>query len=199
MSTPDQGMTDGSMENRQARSVGDLEAQPARILLFTGEGKGKTTAAMGLALRAAGHGLRVRIIQFIKNDPTTGEVAVLTRLPNVRLSQSGRGFVPLPTDLAFSDHRRAAEGGLAMADHALVSGDWDVLILDELCVAVAKALLDGERVAGLLRRVPTGMVLVLTGRGATPALIELADTVTEMRLVKHAYQRGRRAQRGVEL
>jgi cob(I)alamin adenosyltransferase len=176
-----------------------MAGEPVRVLLFTGDGKGKTTAALGLALRAAGHGLRVQILQFIKNDPATGEIPALQRFPNVKLSQCGRGFVPPPGHPAFPEHCRAAETGLATAEQALTADSCDVLVLDEILGAVARKLLPEARVAELVRRAPANLVIVLTGRGATPGLIALADTVTEMRAVKHAYTQGRPAQKGVEL
>jgi cob(I)alamin adenosyltransferase len=173
-------------------------AEPPRVLLFTGDGKGKTTAALGLALRAAGHGLRVRILQFIKSDAATGEIAALAHVPNISISPCGRGFVPPPGHMAFAAHRQAAEAGLTEAEQALTAGSCDVLVLDEIVGAVVRNLLPETRVTALMQQVPARVVLVLTGRGATPGLIALADTVTEMRMVKHAHEQGRPAQRGVE-
>ncbi len=173
-------------------------SEQARILIFTGDGKGKTTAAMGMALRAAGHGMRVRIIQFVKNDPSTGELAAFGRFDNVAFSQTGMGFIPKPDHPRFPEHVSAAETALAQANKAIHSGDWDVVVLDEICVAVALQLLSEEAVLEVMAGVPVGRILALTGRGATPKLIEAADTVTEMRCIKHAMEAGRPAQCGVE-
>ncbi len=169
-----------------------------RVLLFTGEGKGKTTAALGMALRAAGQGLRVLIIQFIKGDPATGENQAVALLTGVELRQSGLGFVPKPTAPSFPAHREAAANALREAAEALAAGSHDVVVLDEVCVAVARGLLDERAVCEAVRKARAGTCVVLTGRGATPALIDLADTVTDMRCVKHAFEAGRRAQKGVE-
>lgn len=170
----------------------------ARILVFTGPGKGKTTAAMGMALRAAGHGLRVRIMQFVKSDPTTGEIAAFRRFDNVSIDQCGLGFVPKPTHPRFAAHREAAGAGLATVANEIRAGRWDVVVLDELCVAVAEGLVPEADLLGLLAALPAGMVVALSGRGATAALIEVADTVTEMCCIKHGFDVGWSAQRGVE-
>ncbi|MFW6045019.1 MAG: cob(I)yrinic acid a,c-diamide adenosyltransferase [Planctomycetota bacterium] len=172
-----------------------------RILLFTGDGKGKTTAAVGLGLRACGHGMRVKMFQFIKARGDTGEIAAVETLPNFDVEQVGRGFVRGTEGKEFSRHRRAAREGLEEVKSALQCGEYDVVIMDEVCVAVAKGLLDEEAVMDVL---PEGedngeRIVVMTGRGATDGLIQLADTVTEMRCVKHALQEGREALKGVEL
>lgn len=173
--------------------------QSPRILVFTGDGKGKTTAVMGLALRAAGHGLRVRVVQFVKRPPGSGETAALQELPTVMIDQCGLGFVPRPEKEAFADHRDAAMAGLAGVVAEIAIGAWDMVVLDEICVAVAKELVPESEVLALLAELPDGITVALTGRGATPALIAAADTVTEMTCVKHAMDAGRSAQRGVEL
>ncbi len=169
-----------------------------RVLLFTGDGKGKTTAALGMALRAAGHGQRVLIVQWMKADTQTGELTAFAHLPGVKMVQMGCGFVPPEQHPAFPKHRDAAEAALAFATQALASGDWDLIVLDEICGAIASHLLREEAVLELLRVPTTTAVVVLTGRGATPQLIEQADTVTEMRCLKHGYSCGIKAQAGVE-
>ncbi len=170
----------------------------ARVLIITGDGKSKTTAALGMALRAVGHGLRVCVIQFIKNDPNTGELAALARL-GVEVTQAGSGFVPSADAPQFAEHQRAAAETLELASAAISSGETDMLILDEICTAVAKGLLGEDDVLSLLQRAETGKIVVLTGRGATERLIAKADTVSEIRCVKHGYQAGIAAQKGVEL
>ena len=111
-----------------------------RILIFTGDGKGKTTAALGMALRAHGHGMPVAVIQFVKSDVKTGEFAVLSRLPGVEIFVTGLGFVPPEADPLFPDHRRAAEEGLRIASEAACSGRYGLVILDEGCYAAARNL-----------------------------------------------------------
>ena len=169
-----------------------------RILVFTGEGKGKTTAALGMLLRASGHGLPVLMIQFVKADASTGELAAAERLPGVKVVQTGRGFVPPPTNPRFAEHVEAAQKGLCLAEEALAANTYALVILDEICVAVAKGLLDEQRVVNVSTQAPGSACLVLTGRDATPALLALADTVTEMRAIKHGMQSGWEKQAGVE-
>jgi len=175
----------------------------ARILIFTGDGKGKTTAALGMALRASGRGMRVRIIQFVKNDLTTGEIAAIEKLSNIEIVQMGRGFVPPPEDERFAEHRAAAEAALAHAREVIASGDYEMVVLDEVCFAVSGGLVDQQQVLDVIKSAPPRMCLVLTGRGASEKLIAAADTVTEMRNIKHALATGpwgqaRPAQKGVE-
>ena len=171
--------------------------ETGRVLLFTGDGKGKTTAALGMALRACGHGMRVLVLQFIK-AAITGELTASQRLAGVEIVQTGRGFVPKPNSPHFAEHARAATAGLERAAQALASGRYEMVVLDEICTAVDTGLLTEESVAALMKRRPPGLTVVLTGRGATPRLLALADTVTEMYCVKHALDAGRRAQKGVE-
>jgi cob(I)alamin adenosyltransferase len=170
-----------------------------RILLFTGDGKGKTTAALGMVLRASGHGLRTLVVQFIKANKDTGELIAAKQLPGVEIVQCGKGFVPDPQKPAFAKHKEAAEKGLARVHEAAASGQYKLLVLDEVCTAVAKGLLADSAVVPLATKLAPDCILVLTGRGATQALIDLADTATEMRCIKHGFAQGRNAQRGVEL
>ncbi len=171
----------------------------ARILIFTGDGKGKTTAALGMALRAAGHDIPVHIVQFIKSDKNVGEMKSVKLLPQIQMVQTGRGFLPGPESPDWHRHTTAAENGLIKASEVLTSGACKVLVLDEVCIAVSKGLLKEEAVIDLLRKAPADACVVLTGRGATPGLIEMADTVTEMRNVKHGFKSGKNAQKGVEM
>jgi len=192
-------------DDATSRCPGRCPASPgggppaSRVLLFTGDGKGKTTAALGIALRAAGHGLPTLIMQFIKSDSSTGECAALRTLSGMEIRQVGLGFVPRSDDAPqFAEHRRAAEAGLRAAAEALAAGRYRVVILDEVCTAVARGLLNEEAVAAVIRLAPATGIVVLTGRGATSGLTALADTVTEMRCIKHGFDVGRRAQQGVE-
>jgi cob(I)alamin adenosyltransferase len=170
----------------------------ARILVFTGDGKGKTTAALGLALRAAGHGMRVLVLQFVKAGQTTGELAAARQIAGFEIEQRGCGFVPAEGSVQFAVHRQAAEAVLREAADVLRGGAHDVVVLDELCVAVAKNLVSEQSALEVVSLAGAGTVLVLTGRGATPGLIAAADTVTEMCLRKHGLKAGITAQRGVE-
>ncbi|MCX8117558.1 MAG: cob(I)yrinic acid a,c-diamide adenosyltransferase [Desulfobacterota bacterium] len=174
-----------------------MDGKP-RILIFTGEGKGKTTAALGIVLRASGHGFRILVIQFIKSNPSVGELKALRDLPGVEVLQMGSGFTPPADDPAFVEHRKAAENALGVVLKALQSKRYDLIVLDEICTAIAKGLVEEDRVIELLRVGDEKVCLVLTGRGATPGLIEEADTVTEMLCLKHGLREGWRAQRGIE-
>ena len=167
------------------------------VQVYTGSGKGKTTAAMGLALRAAGAGLKVFMGQFLKAAPC-GERRALRRFRgNVTVKTYGRRcFVRgTPSDADV----QAAAAGLKHAESALVSGKYDVVILDEVCVAVRLGLLAVGAVLSVVDRKPVGVELVLTGRNAHRRIIERADLVTEMRQVKHYYARGVKARRGIEM
>lgn len=170
-----------------------------RILIFTGDGKGKTTAALGMALRTSGHGLRALVVQFIKGDGLTGELAALRGLPGVEIVQKGKGFLPDPTAGSLIEgHRHAAREALELSRAALSGSRYHLVILDEICIALASGLVDEEAVIEMLERADPRVCVVLTGRAAPPRLIELADTVTEMRCLKHGYQSGHPAQVGVE-
>lgn len=169
-----------------------------RILIFTGEGKGKTTAALGMVVRAAGHGKRVLVVQFLKSDDSVGELAGCRSLPGVEIRQMGCGFVPNAASAEFERHREAAREALALAQRALESGEYDLMVLDEACVAVVRRLISEQQMLELLELGEEKTSIILTGRGATSRLIERADTVTEMRCLRHAYQQGIPSQEGVE-
>jgi cob(I)alamin adenosyltransferase len=168
------------------------------IQVYTGNGKGKTTAALGLAVRAAGHGLHTVILQFMKGWIDYGELEGVKMLaPHVEVHQAGRDtFVnrknPDPEDT------RLAREGWELAKKVILEGKADIVVLDEINCAIDFGLLPLEEVIGVLKRKPDGMELVLTGRGAPQELIEFADLVTEMREVKHYYAKGVDARVGVE-
>jgi len=170
----------------------------ARMILLTGNGKGKTTSALGMALRAWGHGMPVKIIQFIKSDTDTGEYVACMKLDGIEIVQYGCGFVPKPASSEFLKHCDAAEDGLAAVVAVLSEMDDGLLVLDEICGAVSKGLLDADRVMQVLDQASAGLCLVLTGRGAPDSFIERADTVTELNCVKHGFQSGISAQPGAE-
>jgi cob(I)alamin adenosyltransferase len=173
------------------------------VLINTGPGKGKTTAALGTAFRAAGSGMRVLVLQFLKGSWHYGELDAAEALTGhdgftYVIRQKGRGFVKVGGAEADPEDLRMVETAWEEASEAILSGDWDLIVLDEINYAIGYKMLDPERVADVLRRRPEMLHMILTGRNAHPILVELADTVTEMREVKHAYQKGILAQRGIE-
>jgi cob(I)alamin adenosyltransferase len=166
--------------------------------IYTGNGKGKTTAALGLALRAAGHGLRTYIGQFMKGR-ICGEIKACSRLaPLIVVEQYGRkrfaefGATPDERDL------QAAKRGLEKAKEALVSGEYDIVVLDEIISAYSFRLIALQELLALSEMKPVNTELVFTGRNAPPEIIEKADLVTEMKEVKHYYRQGIKARRGIE-
>lgn len=179
------------------------------VQVYTGTGKGKTTAALGLALRAAGHGLRVCFVQFLKGERDSGERRAVTRLsPNVEVhtfgasqwgdrskAEEGTPWWDLPPS---DEDRRAAQEGLEFAGRAIASGDYHVVVLDEILGALGFELVALPQVMALIRSKPPGLELVLTGRGAPRELTDAADLVTEMKAVKHPYERGIKARKGIE-
>ena len=175
------------------------DSRQGLILINTGPGKGKTTAAMGTALRAVGNGMRVLMIQFLKGSWHYGELdAVKAFGDNFVLKQMGRGFVKVGGAETDPEDVRLVEAAWAEARDAIYSGDWDMVVLDEINYAIGYGMLDPAIVAEALRQRPEMVHVILTGRNAHPLLVELADTVTEMREMKHAYQKGILAQRGIE-
>ena len=169
------------------------------ILINTGPGKGKTTAALGTGLRAVGNGMRVLMLQFLKGSWHYGELDAAEAFNGTFvLKQMGRGFVKVGGAETDPEDIRMVEAAWAEAREAIYSGEWDMVILDEINYAIGYKMLDPAVVAEALRGKPEMVHVILTGRNAHPLLIELADTVTEMREVKHAYQRGILAQRGIE-
>jgi len=167
------------------------------VQVYTGDGKGKTTAALGLVLRACGHGLRVYIVQFMKAPAQQGELAALRALPNITIRSFGRpGWVD-PRDIKPED-RRLAQEGLAHSRKVVESGECDVVILDEANLALAWGLIPMEEVREMIEGRPAGVELVFTGRDAPAELVELADLVTEMREVKHPFQRGLASRKGID-
>jgi cob(I)alamin adenosyltransferase len=169
------------------------------ILINTGPGKGKTTAALGTALRAVGNGMKVLMLQFLKGSWHYGELdAVEAFGGNFVLKQMGRGFVKIGGAEMDPEDLRMVEEAWAEAREAILSGAWDMVVLDEINYAISYKMLDAVVVAETLKEKPEMMHVILTGRNAHPLLVELADTVTEMREVKHAYQKGILAQLGIE-
>ncbi|MBR6713462.1 MAG: cob(I)yrinic acid a,c-diamide adenosyltransferase [Selenomonadaceae bacterium] len=164
------------------------------IIVHTGDGKGKTTAALGLAIRAFGAGLKVLILQFIKGQRRSGELEALNAL-GIEVRQLGLGFI---TQDNFDEQRQSARTALELAQEEILSGKWDLIVLDEINYAVKFGLLDAADVLGLIKIRPPQMHLVFTGRDALAELIDAADLVTEMKLIKHPFQKGIAAQAGIE-
>jgi len=154
---------------------------------------------MGTALRAVGNGMRVIMLQFLKGSWHYGELdAVQAFGSNFTLKQMGRGFVKIGGAETDPEDLRLVQEAWAEAEQAINSGEWDMVILDEINYAIGYGMLDPAVVAEALRKRPEMVHVILTGRNAHPLLVELADTVTEMREVKHAYEKGILAQRGIE-
>jgi cob(I)alamin adenosyltransferase len=163
--------------------------------VYTGDGKGKTTAALGLALRASGAGLRVGFIQFLKGDADCGEHRFVAKHAPFEIFQPNPGNCLVQSN---AELQQVTGETYALAEEKLTSGDYEVVILDEILIAVGRGLLSAEAVLKLIRQRPPAVELVLTGRGAPPEITAAADLVTEMRAVKHPYDRGITARRGIE-
>lgn len=170
------------------------------LIVYTGGGKGKTTAALGMTLRAVGYGHKVLILQFIKGSWHYGEMDGLRRLePEVELVRGGEGFVGILDDTKPREtHEAAARQALTLAKEKLATDAYDLVILDEINYALNMGLIGLDDVKALLAGRPRRLDLVLTGNYAHPDIIELADLVTEMREVKHPYQKGLKAKRGID-
>lgn len=169
------------------------------VLVNTGNGKGKTTAALGMALRAWGQGMKVLVLQFIKGGWKYGELKAIEKLgPNFEIRQMGEGFIKGADESSLDPHRQAAQEALAAARKETAGGKYDMIILDEILYAVHYGLVALPDVLGIIDGKPAGLHLVLTGRNAPPEVMERADLVTEMREIKHPYQKGIQAQKGIE-
>ena len=175
------------------------------VVVYTGNGKGKTTAALGMVLRALGQGWRVLVLQFFKGDwPVVfGELEMGKRLaPQLEVLQLGKGFVQYMGDKKpFEEHLAAAQDALRIAREKITSGDYDLIVLDEIIYAIDYAgvqLVALDDVLSLLDAKPPSLHLVLTGRNAPQALIDRADLVTEMREIKHPWQQKIPAQAGID-
>ena len=169
-------------------------------IIYTGPGKGKTTAALGMCIRAVGYDWKICLIQFVKGSWKYGELTGLKRLePNLELHVVGEGFVGIiDDDKDIEVHKRAASDGLALATEKIKSGDFQLVILDELNVALKLGLILRDQVQELLGQLPETLHLVMTGRDAPEWLIEQADLVTEMTEIKHPFQDGIPAQKGID-
>ena len=171
------------------------------IVVLTGYGKGKTTSAMGIALRAAGHKMKTCIVQFMKGDMHSGEMDGVKMLaPFVELNMMGKGFCGIQGNpYSHEEHRRNAQDAILLAKEKMLSGAYEVLILDEINNALHLRLVDLPQVIDLLDSKPPLLHLVLTGRDAHQDIISRAHTVTEMREIKHAYRLDIEPQPGIDL
>ncbi len=170
------------------------------IVVITGYGKGKTTTAFGIAVRACGHNMRVCIIQFMKGDIYAGEWDGVKKMNcEVELVSTGKGFCGIQGNpYPYKEHRMNAQDAVQLVHQKMDSGQYDILILDEINNALHLKLVDLEQVLEIIRRKPPQMHLVLTGRDAHAQVIELADTVSEIKEVKHAYRKGIEPQPGID-
>jgi cob(I)alamin adenosyltransferase len=170
------------------------------IVVLTGHGKGKTTSALGMALRAVGHDMKVCIIHFMKGDMYSGELDGLRKLaPNVEIHLTGKGFCGIYGNLyPYEEHRANAQEAIKLAREKMLSGKYDILILDEINNALKLKLVDLPQVLDLIESKPPLMHLILTGRDAHPEVIERAHTVSEVREIKHAYRQKIDPQKGID-
>jgi cob(I)alamin adenosyltransferase len=167
-----------------------------RVIVNTGKGKGKTTAALGTAFRALGHGHRVCIVQFLKGQGKYGERLMAEKFDNLDWFICGRGFVFRKENI--DDDRRVALEGFQLAKEKVESDQYDLIILDEITYLPHYDFLDVEKIVDLIRNKPKRLSIILTGRDADPKLIEVADTVSLVESIKHAYDQNIKAQKGIE-
>lgn len=176
------------------------EPNKSLLVVYTGDGKGKTTAALGMVLRAIGYNWRVCIVQFVKGSWKYGELEGIKRLGSeVELHVVGEGFVGIVDDTKeFAEHQRAAAEGVELARELILSGRHRLIILDELSVALSLKLISREQIEELIAARNDDQHMVITGRGAPDWLIEKADLVTEMKEVKHPFKKGIPACKGID-
>ncbi len=171
--------------------------QKGLLIIYTGNGKGKTTAALGLVLRARGHGMRVCVVQFIKGKWQYGEIEGLSLLGElVELHIFGKGFTWLSKDM--EKDKEAARYAFDFAKEAVCSGKYDMVVMDEFTYLINYKIIDEKDAVEFLVNRPKDVHVVITGRGASNALIEIADLVTQMQDIKHPYTIGIKAQKGIE-
>ena len=170
------------------------------VIVYTGKGKGKTTAALGMALRAAGYNHKICMIQFIKGSWHYGEMNSSNRLePDFELIAVGKGFVGIIDDNSTKEeHRKIAQEAIKISKEKIVSEKYDLIILDEINYAVNLDLIKMDDIIELIKIKPTNLSLVLTGNYANSQIIEMADLVTEMKEIKHPFQLGIKAKKGID-
>lgn len=173
------------------------------IVVFTGNGKGKTTATIGQMLRAVGHGKKAIMFQFIKGPWISGEHKFLDNYKTLKgkleIHRGGKGFVGILGDkLPFAVHKKAAQNTLKVASVAIKSGKWDIVALDEVNVAVSLGLIKSADVLKVIKNEPQKMIIILSGRYAPKSFIKRADLATEMKEIKHPFNKGKKAEVGFE-
>ena len=170
------------------------------VIVYTGGGKGKTTAALGMALRAVGHNQKICIIQFIKGSWHYGELNSLKRLePELEFFTIGKGFVGIIDDKSpREEHEKVAKEAITISKEKIQSGKYDIVILDEVNYAINLNLVELNDILDLINTKPSKLDLVLTGNHAKPEIIEVADLVTEMKEIKHPFKSGIKAKKGID-
>jgi cob(I)alamin adenosyltransferase len=177
----------------------EIQTQPGLIHVYCGEGKGKSTAAIGLIVRAAGHGRRTMLVQFLKNGHS-GELMPLRQLAGTRIL-TGRPFTAFSYEMKPAEREETLDLHIRQMGEAILaanSGEIDLLVLDEACGAIGAGLLPEEMVLDFLRRKPAALEVVLTGRGPTTAILELADYISEICCIRHPFQKGVSGREGIE-
>jgi cob(I)alamin adenosyltransferase len=168
------------------------------VQIFTGSGKGKTTAALGTVMRAAGHDLKICVIFFIKGESSIGEYRTLAKLPNVKVQNFGLRHFIYKNNEVNPEEKAQAQAALAAAREAVTGGNYDLVVLDEINVAVFFKLIEVDEVLQLVKDKAPRIELILTGGNADSRLIEAADLVTEMVKIKHPFDKGIEARKGIE-
>ena len=170
------------------------------IQIYTGDGKGKTTAALGVALRAAGHGKKTLIVQFIKSFQNYGEIKFVKKYHcGIAIKILGKGYVKIKGDrYPFEEHVKTAKKALQYAEEQILSKKYDIVVLDEINIALDKKLITIQEIVDLIQQKPPDLHIILTGRSAPKKLIQLADLVSEVKEIKHPFRKGILAQKGIE-
>src|SRR5688500_4552243 len=178
----------------------DSSSQDGIVIVYTGNGKGKTTASLGVALRAIGHGLKVCMVEYIKGEWHYGELNSIKKLESdFELIVAGKGFIGIiDDDHAFEEHVRAAKTALSIVEQKITLGTFDIVILDEINYAVNLGVIKLEDVMQIVQNRPKNVSLILTGNYACQEIISLADLVTEMKEIKHPYKKGIKAKKGID-
>ncbi|HKZ57728.1 MAG TPA: cob(I)yrinic acid a,c-diamide adenosyltransferase [Thermodesulfovibrionales bacterium] len=189
----------GDMEEGSLRKL-EPKKKVGLVVVITGHGKGKTTSALGMALRAVGHGMKVCIIHFMKGDMYSGEIDGVKKLaPDIELHLTGKGFCGIyGNPYPYEEHRANAQEAIKLAKEKMLSGNYDILILDEINNSLNLKLVDLPQVLDLIENKPPLMHLILTGRDAHPEVIERAHTVSEIKETKHAYRQKIEPQKGID-
>ncbi|ABO48617.1 cob(I)yrinic acid a,c-diamide adenosyltransferase [Desulforamulus reducens MI-1] len=175
-----------------------MEKEQGLVLVFTGNGKGKTTAALGLAMRSWGHQMKILILQFIKGRQCGEHLAAQRMKPGLEIRPLGMGFIQFHDPEDMKRQRIAASEAMKEVESTMLSGQYHLLILDEILYAIKYGLIELGDVLSLLDNKPGSLHLVLTGRDVPPEIVERADLVTEMREIKHPFKQGIPAQKGIE-